>query len=685
MTVESEGSRPISPMHLGQSTRPPPPQTQPSRSPRSPRSAPPASAAAAAVAVRGSTRSHRVGSTLIVSLPLYAVVEGRERTSSLRASSKFSLFPSSDKSPASTKRVTCEPTPTVSNTISFFGRSTLFACLSRNQSLSKVGPDPSRGERGVDGLAEGGHATGEASGTTANRTDHVSATKRNEGLGRASIASASDERSGREKPSISDARSALGASLRWAGDGNDDENDHERMDSSQRRSGGTIRPVEELPPMDWSHNFTVFGDGTSALAIESNSKAPGLNAICDEENDSSSSPSKPVATSPSKLKSPTVPRLKLVTQSPVSPDSRPNAVDPFEFDAVSLSESLNSSCSDAKVATAPSMPRSEHEFLEEAYNAMDVDTISLFAFNFVTNRMVCILSPDIKGLQLPCDKGVLGATFQTGKVSNIAAVEQDTRYFNAIDKDSGYATKSILSAPVFGENEMVIGVLQALNKLSSTSFSKLDEVTFKGFARKARVFVEQYRESLVDKAQLEERSSHMLASLRSPRTMRIEADRSEHKKNTTSGPRSDRAAHLRQSGEWASDTLLVMVVDDSKSTRRVVRQMFETNVKVVVEECEDGMEAVNTFEKYLAVNRSFDVILIDTYMPVMNGPEAARRIFALGYKGLMIGFTGSPDESDKNWDASSGVTVCLEKPIRRQHVQDIIKGETQHIVSGTIL
>ena len=60
----------------------------------------------------------------------------------------------------------------------------------------------------------------------------------------------------------------------------------------------------------------------------------------------------------------------------------------------------------------------------------------------------------------------------TGAIVNIPEAYADSRFNQAIDKKSGYVTKSILALPIFNREKEAIGVLQVMNKKNEQPFDK---------------------------------------------------------------------------------------------------------------------------------------------------------------------------------------------------------------------
>lgn len=118
---------------------------------------------------------------------------------------------------------------------------------------------------------------------------------------------------------------------------------------------------------------------------------------------------------------------------------------------------------------------------------------------------------------------------------------------------------------------------------------------------------------------------------------------------------------------FASKT--VLVVDDADSNRRMVARMLARKFGTCLE-ARDGAEAVALVRAAMAGELTddkgpltIDVITMDNYMPVMNGPSATRAIRALGFTGKIIGVTGNALEEDMSNFLSSGVEVVMIKPI----------------------
>ncbi|XP_034148080.1 cAMP and cAMP-inhibited cGMP 3',5'-cyclic phosphodiesterase 10A isoform X4 [Esox lucius] len=86
-----------------------------------------------------------------------------------------------------------------------------------------------------------------------------------------------------------------------------------------------------------------------------------------------------------------------------------------------------------------------------------------------------------KEIRFSIEKGIAGQVARTGEVLNIPDAYADPRFNREVDLYTGYTTRNILCMPIVSRGT-VIGVVQMVNKLSGSAFSKTDENNFKMFA-----------------------------------------------------------------------------------------------------------------------------------------------------------------------------------------------------------
>lgn len=107
----------------------------------------------------------------------------------------------------------------------------------------------------------------------------------------------------------------------------------------------------------------------------------------------------------------------------------------------------------------------------------------------------------------------------------------------------------------------------------------------------------------------------------------------------------------------ANDTLVVMVVDDEKDIRKMVKILFEQENCSVVE-VEDGIQALEVYQKTFP-----DVILMDIEMPQMDGLRACEQIRSKSLDVPILLITSFLDANFIKKGFACGATDYINKPL----------------------
>jgi CheY-like chemotaxis protein/HPt (histidine-containing phosphotransfer) domain-containing protein len=112
----------------------------------------------------------------------------------------------------------------------------------------------------------------------------------------------------------------------------------------------------------------------------------------------------------------------------------------------------------------------------------------------------------------------------------------------------------------------------------------------------------------------------------------------------------------------------ILLVEDNELNQQVARE-FLVKCGLVVTVANNGQEAVD-----LVHSRSFDAVLMDLHMPVLDGFEATRRIRALPVgSGLpIIAMTAAAMTQDREASAAAGMNDHVAKPVAPQELADVL-------------
>lgn len=111
----------------------------------------------------------------------------------------------------------------------------------------------------------------------------------------------------------------------------------------------------------------------------------------------------------------------------------------------------------------------------EAARVVDADRCSLFLLDRERQLLWSKVAQGMgDGISVKFGEGIVGHVARTGEVLNLADAYEDPRFQSAVDRSSGYRTRTLLSVPMRNPRGQVVGVLQALNK-NEGSFTGEDE------------------------------------------------------------------------------------------------------------------------------------------------------------------------------------------------------------------
>ena len=145
------------------------------------------------------------------------------------------------------------------------------------------------------------------------------------------------------------------------------------------------------------------------------------------------------------------------------------------------------------------LPGSSHELLQSiveaaarifgalaASIALVDETQSALVFQVATGPV----DQDVLGRRFPINSGLAGYVATTGQPLAISDVQKDPRFNQEFAESTGYVPSSILAAPLV-RNDRVIGVMEVLDKIDSSSFD-IQEIELLGmFANQAAIAISQ--------------------------------------------------------------------------------------------------------------------------------------------------------------------------------------------------
>lgn len=114
----------------------------------------------------------------------------------------------------------------------------------------------------------------------------------------------------------------------------------------------------------------------------------------------------------------------------------------------------------------------------------------------------------------------------------------------------------------------------------------------------------------------------------------------------------------------------ILLAEDTESNRYVAERML-ADLGCLVTSVENGAAAVEAIRR-----QSFDLVLMDVMMPIMNGEQATQAIRGLSGPAArtpIIGVTAHSLQSERERLLSAGMTACMAKPVKKEALETAIR------------
>lgn len=112
----------------------------------------------------------------------------------------------------------------------------------------------------------------------------------------------------------------------------------------------------------------------------------------------------------------------------------------------------------------------------------------------------------------------------------------------------------------------------------------------------------------------------------------------------------------------------VLIVDDSRTSRKMLRNLLEAAGHTIVDEAVNGQEGV---KKYQALKP--DLVTMDITMPIVDGVEAMKMIMALNRDAKVVMITAAGQKNKIIDCLKEGASEFITKPFDSKEVLETIE------------
>ena len=131
--------------------------------------------------------------------------------------------------------------------------------------------------------------------------------------------------------------------------------------------------------------------------------------------------------------------------------------------------------------------------IRKTAEVLDAERATLFLYDPAHDELWSKVADqlEIKEIRVPVGAGIAGDVARTRAVANIPDAYDDPRFNQDVDRRTGYRTRSVLSMPLIGARDELVGVIQVLNKRGQVSFDLEDESLLRGLTSHISVAIER--------------------------------------------------------------------------------------------------------------------------------------------------------------------------------------------------
>jgi phosphoserine phosphatase len=102
--------------------------------------------------------------------------------------------------------------------------------------------------------------------------------------------------------------------------------------------------------------------------------------------------------------------------------------------------------------------------VDAALHILDAERGTVFLYDAQADVLISRVATGSGELRIPANRGFAGECVKTRQIVSVPDAYADPRFNPDVDKSTGYKTRCILTIPLIGHDDSLVGVLQVLNK-----------------------------------------------------------------------------------------------------------------------------------------------------------------------------------------------------------------------------
>ena len=138
--------------------------------------------------------------------------------------------------------------------------------------------------------------------------------------------------------------------------------------------------------------------------------------------------------------------------------------------------------------------------VDAAKQVLRADRGSVWLYDAAADELVLEVATGIRPIRVPAGAGLVGSCARNRQIINVPDCYADPRFDPGVDRRSGYRTRCMLTLPLVDHKDVLVGVMQVLNKAGGVPFDAHDEELAIALAAQCAVALQRVRmtEALIE-------------------------------------------------------------------------------------------------------------------------------------------------------------------------------------------
>ena len=131
-----------------------------------------------------------------------------------------------------------------------------------------------------------------------------------------------------------------------------------------------------------------------------------------------------------------------------------------------------------------------YEVVDAAKDLLDAEGGTVWQYLPATQELEMRVARGLDAIRMPADRGIVGECVRTGAIINVPDCYADPRFDQGVDRRTGFRTRCMLTLPLVGYDDLLVGVLQVVNQREGV-FDNDDEAMASALAAQCAVALQR--------------------------------------------------------------------------------------------------------------------------------------------------------------------------------------------------